>query len=99
MVYIQILLQVVTMVGTSSKIWSFNVIDDGYRPIGPESCGIIKPPNVVSISYSQDEATAPLAYAQRQCWEYGKVRYVCDQLFLRFSYFAARNDGDFCDLQ
>jgi hypothetical protein len=55
--------------------------------IGPESCGIIKPPNVVSISYSQDEASASLAYAQRQCWEYGKVRYVCDQLFHRFSDF------------
>ena len=65
------------MVGTSSKI-SFNAIDDGYRPIGPESCGIIKPPNVVSVSYGQDEATASLAYARRQCWEYAKVRYVCD---------------------
>ena len=87
------------MVRTSSKMWSFNTIDDGYRPIGPESCGIIKPPNVVSISYAQDEATASLAYAQRQCWEYAKVRYVCNQLFLRFSDFTARNDGDIRDLQ
>ena len=86
------------MVGTSSKTWPFNA-NDGYRAIGPESCGIIKPPNVVSISYSQDEAFPPLAYLQRQCWEYAKVRYVCDELFLRFSDFTARNDGDNCDLQ
>ena len=69
-------------------MWSFNAIDDGYCPIGPGSCGIIKPPNVVSISYYQDEATVSFAYAQRQCLEYGKVRYVCDQFFLRFSDFA-----------
>jgi tripeptidyl-peptidase I len=41
--------------------------------IVPESCGIIKPPNVVSISYGQDEATATVAYATRQCREYGKL--------------------------
>ena len=86
------------MVGTSSKMLSFNA-NDGYRTIGPESCGIIKPPNVVSISYSQDEALAPLAYLQRQCQEYAKVRYICDQLFLRFSDFTARNDGDICAIQ
>ena len=95
MVYIQILRLVATMVGTCSEMWSF---DDRYRSIGPESCGIIKPPNVVSISYGGDEALFPPAYAQRQCWEYAKVRYVCDQLFLRFSDFTARNDGNICDL-
>ena len=70
------------MVGTSSKTWSLNAIDNGYRTTGPESCGIIKPPNVVSISYDWNEGNVSLAYAQRQCWEYAKVRYVCDQLFL-----------------
>ncbi|KAF8817086.1 subtilisin-like protein [Phlegmacium glaucopus] len=40
---------------------------------GPESCGIIKPPNVVSISYGQDEATATAAFANRQCQEYAKL--------------------------
>ena len=86
MVYIQIKCEVATIVGTSSKMQSFNAIDDRYRdrPIGPESCGIIKPPNVVSMSYSQDEATATLAYGRRQCSEYAKVRCVCDQLFPRF---------------
>jgi hypothetical protein len=41
--------------------------------IEPESCGIIKPPNVVSISYGQDEYTATVPYATRQCREYGKL--------------------------
>ncbi|KJA26189.1 hypothetical protein HYPSUDRAFT_63917 [Hypholoma sublateritium FD-334 SS-4] len=50
--------------------------EDGIYPdsIGsPQSCGIIKPPNVISTSYSQDEATATLAYAVRQCTEYAKL--------------------------
>ena len=81
MVYIQILPQAATMVGTTGLS---NAIDDGYRSIGPESCGIIKPPNVVSVSYAEDEATSSLAYMQRQCWEYAKVRYVYGQLFLHF---------------
>ncbi|KAF9063311.1 subtilisin-like protein [Rhodocollybia butyracea] len=40
---------------------------------GPESCGIIAPPFVVSTSYSQDESTATPFYARRQCNEYGKL--------------------------
>ncbi|KAI0044220.1 subtilisin-like protein [Auriscalpium vulgare] len=39
----------------------------------PESCGIIKPPNVVSVSYGQDESSVTAAYANRQCAEYGKL--------------------------
>lgn len=31
------------------------------------------PPNVVSVSYGQDEASVTPAYAQRQCTEYGKL--------------------------
>ncbi|KDR82525.1 hypothetical protein GALMADRAFT_828163 [Galerina marginata CBS 339.88] len=49
---------------------------DGIYPDAagsPASCGIIKPPNVVSISYGQDEATASVHYATRQCNEYGKL--------------------------
>jgi len=38
-----------------------------------ESCGIIAPPKVVSLSYGQDETTATPAYARRQCNEYGKL--------------------------
>ncbi|KAA1472283.1 hypothetical protein DENSPDRAFT_171643 [Dentipellis sp. KUC8613] len=40
---------------------------------GAESCGIIAPPNVVSVSYGQDEASVTAAYANRQCTEYGKL--------------------------
>jgi len=40
---------------------------------GAESCGIIAPPNVVSVSYGQDEASVTAAYANRQCTEYGKI--------------------------
>ncbi|KAI0063498.1 subtilisin-like protein [Artomyces pyxidatus] len=40
---------------------------------GPESCGIVKPPNVVSVSYGQDESTVTAAYANRQCSEYAKL--------------------------
>ncbi|TFK74739.1 subtilisin-like protein [Pluteus cervinus] len=40
---------------------------------GPESCGIITPPNVVSVSYGQDESTVTAPFAFRQCLEYGKL--------------------------
>ncbi|KAI0072201.1 hypothetical protein K474DRAFT_1605557 [Panus rudis PR-1116 ss-1] len=40
---------------------------------GPESCGIIAPPNVVSVSYGSDESSVTAAYAQRQCAEYAKL--------------------------
>ncbi|TBU37252.1 subtilisin-like protein [Dichomitus squalens] len=39
----------------------------------PESCGILKPPFVVSTSYGSDEASVTRAYAQRQCTEYAKL--------------------------
>jgi tripeptidyl-peptidase I len=41
--------------------------------IDSESCGIIEPPYVVSVSYGQDEGTATHRYAIRQCNEYGKL--------------------------
>ena len=75
------------MVGASSKTWSLHAINDEYRAIGPESCGIIKPPNVVSISYGQDEATATFAYATRQCQEYAKVRYIIESTLSSLSTF------------
>ncbi|KAF8964244.1 Pro-kumamolisin, activation domain-containing protein [Flammula alnicola] len=40
---------------------------------GPESCGIIAPPFVVSVSYGQDEASVTAAFANRQCTEYAKL--------------------------
>ncbi|KAG9312229.1 peptidase S8/S53 domain-containing protein [Chiua virens] len=43
----------------------------GYS--GPKACGTVKPANVISTSYSDDEADLTLAYASRQCTEYGKL--------------------------
>ncbi|KAF9046283.1 subtilisin-like protein [Panaeolus papilionaceus] len=40
---------------------------------GPESCGIVAPPFVVSVSYGQDEASVTAAFANRQCTEYAKL--------------------------
>lgn len=39
----------------------------------PESCGIVKPANVISTSYSMNENNAPASYLIRQCNEYGKL--------------------------
>ena len=72
------------MVGTSSECGLSNATEDGYRSIGPASCGIITPPNVVSISYGGNEVFSPPAYMIRQCWEYAKVRFVIIYLFLVF---------------
>ncbi|KAF5315002.1 hypothetical protein D9619_007273 [Psilocybe cf. subviscida] len=40
---------------------------------GPESCGIVAPQFVVSVSYGQDEASVTPAFANRQCTEYAKL--------------------------
>ena len=43
----------------------------GYK--GPESCGIIPPPHVISTSYGSNEFSVSVKYANRQCYEYGKM--------------------------
>ena len=53
---------------------------------GPNSCGIIAPPYVVSVSYGQDEASVTAKYANRQCTEYAKVSRSCS-----LSYFSHTN--------
>ncbi|KAF8879105.1 subtilisin-like protein [Gymnopilus junonius] len=40
---------------------------------GNESCGIVSPPFVVSVSYGQDESSISAKSAIRQCTEYGKL--------------------------
>jgi len=40
---------------------------------GPESCGIVKPANVISTSYGGQEPEMTAAYQVRQCNEYGKL--------------------------
>ena len=49
---------------------------------GPESCGIIAPPFVVSVSYGQDEASVTAKYANRQCTEYAKVGSSCSMTYI-----------------
>ncbi|KAF9561787.1 subtilisin-like protein [Agrocybe pediades] len=48
-----------------------DTLPGGYR--GKASCGIVAPPHVVSVSYIQDEYTVTPAFANRQCYEYGKL--------------------------
>ncbi|KAG9312230.1 peptidase S8/S53 domain-containing protein [Chiua virens] len=43
----------------------------GYT--GPKSCGTVKPANVISTSYGDNEAHLTRVYASRQCAEYGKL--------------------------
>lgn len=40
---------------------------------GPESCGIVKPANIISTSYSMVESQITPFYAIRECNEYGKL--------------------------
>ena len=59
MLYIQIPYLVASKVGTCSKMWSHC----NWLWIGPKSCGIIKPPNVISVSYGFNKAHfLPLIY-------------------------------------
>ncbi|KAJ8581127.1 subtilisin-like protein [Rhizopogon salebrosus TDB-379] len=45
-------------------------VEGGYKG---HDCGTVKPANVISTSYSSDEATLSAAYAIRQCNEYAKL--------------------------
>jgi len=72
----------------------------GYNE--PASCGIIKPPNVVSISYGQDEATATIPYANRQCQEYAKLGMMGTSVIYSSGDFGVAGFGGVClnsDLQ
>ncbi|KAI9509938.1 subtilisin-like protein [Russula earlei] len=62
----------------------------------PESCGIIKPPHVVSISYGQDEDEVPVAYAKRQCHEYGKLGMMGSSVLYASGDNGVAGFGGFC---
>ncbi|KAI0256021.1 subtilisin-like protein [Lactifluus subvellereus] len=69
------------------------------RPGGfnqPESCGIIAPPKVVSISYGQDEASLTAAYAERQCKEYGKLGMMGTTVLYSSGDFGVAGNGGVC---
>ncbi|KAF9464191.1 Pro-kumamolisin, activation domain-containing protein [Collybia nuda] len=63
---------------------------------GPESCGIVAPPNVVSISYSQDESTVTPAFANRQCSEYAKLGIMGTSIFYSSGDSGVAGNGDVC---
>ncbi|TFK40519.1 Pro-kumamolisin, activation domain-containing protein [Crucibulum laeve] len=55
---------------------------------GPESCGIVKPPFTVSVSYGQDESSVTPAFANRQCQEYAKLGMMGTSVF-----YSSGDDG------
>ncbi|KAL0565190.1 hypothetical protein V5O48_016840, partial [Marasmius crinis-equi] len=63
---------------------------------GPETCGIIAPPNVVSISYSQNENTLTARSAMRQCMEYGKLRLMSTTVFYSSGDDGVAGNGNLC---
>ncbi|KAH8112254.1 subtilisin-like protein [Phellopilus nigrolimitatus] len=62
----------------------------------PESCGIIKPPNVVSVSYGQDEITISAKSAMRQCTEYGKIGLMGTTVLYSSGDFGVAGFGNLC---
>jgi tripeptidyl-peptidase I len=54
----------------------------GYE--GPENCGTVKPPYVISTSYASDEANATPFYDTRQCNEYAKLGLMGVLIFVFF---------------
>jgi len=63
---------------------------------GPESCGIIAPPLVVSTSYGQDEASATVSYAVRQCTEYAKLGLLGTTILYSTGDDGVAGDGGVC---
>ncbi|KAJ7595053.1 subtilisin-like protein [Mycena floridula] len=63
---------------------------------GPESCGIVKPPHVVSISYGQDESTISAKSAQRQCAEYAKLGLLGTSVFYSSGDNGVAGNGGVC---
>ncbi|KAH0586015.1 hypothetical protein H2248_007292 [Termitomyces sp. 'cryptogamus'] len=63
---------------------------------GAESCGIIAPPNVVSVSYGQDEASITAASAMRQCQEYAKLGLMGTSVFYSSGDDGVAGNGGVC---
>ncbi|KAJ7505953.1 subtilisin-like protein [Mycena galericulata] len=63
---------------------------------GPESCGIIRPPNTVSLSYGQDEQTISAFSATRQCNEYGKLGLMGTSIFYSSGDNGVAGNGGVC---
>ncbi|THU82569.1 subtilisin-like protein [Dendrothele bispora CBS 962.96] len=63
---------------------------------GPEDCGILPPPNVVSISYAQDESSVTPAFAMRQCAEHAKLGLMGSSVFYSSGDRGVAGNGNVC---
>ncbi|KAG6902424.1 hypothetical protein C0995_000350 [Termitomyces sp. Mi166 len=73
---------------------SFCTFEGGDDPT--QSCGIIAPPNVVSVSYGQDESTITAASAMRQCQEYAKLGLMGTSVFYSSGDDGVAGNGGVC---
>ena len=64
--------------------------------LGNETCGTIKPANVISTSYSYDEADLTVFYATRQCAEYAKLGLMGVTVLYSSGDFGVAGNGGNC---
>jgi hypothetical protein len=64
--------------------------------LGNEACGTIKPANVISTSYSYDEADLTVFYATRQCAEYAKLGLMGVTVLYSSGDFGVAGNGGNC---
>jgi tripeptidyl-peptidase-1 len=85
---------------------AFNITGDSpeYDPIypdpngytGPRMCGLFKPTNVISISYSPEEQQRSVNYDQRQCSEWMKLSLQGVTIVAATGDFGVAGNGDEC---
>ncbi|KDQ54116.1 hypothetical protein JAAARDRAFT_412436 [Jaapia argillacea MUCL 33604] len=66
----------------------------GYE--GPEDCGIVAPANVISTSYSYNEADLSPAYTARQCAEYAKLGLMGVTVLYSSGDYGVAGNGGLC---
>lgn len=63
---------------------------------GPEACGTVKPANVISTSYSYNEADLSPFYTARQCAEYAKLGLMGITILYSSGDDGVAGNGDLC---
>lgn len=66
----------------------------GYE--GPEDCGTAKPTNVISTSYSYNEADLTPFYTARQCAEYAKLGLMGVTVLYSSGDYGVAGNGGYC---
>lgn len=66
----------------------------GYE--GPEDCGTAKPTNVISTSYSYNEADLTPFYTARQCSEYAKLGLMGVTVLYSSGDYGVAGNGGYC---